>query len=192
MLAPKNSYLETHLMFLQELHQSHVFIEASFCLVLANAILPIQSTVQRRSSYLCPFPCFPIFLYQLFLPGHTEYLLPASPQEASQSLLGLPLMHPHPPRHPSAHAASPCCPCCQFLLPTHFPKSSATVLSTCFAQKSKSPCLPSKASSKSVSIIQVAKYQTQCSQATGLLLSLPILLTLVFPSLSHKLICIQL
>lgn len=172
-------------MFLQELHQSHVFIEASFCLVLANAILPIQSTVQRRSSYLCPFPCFPIFLYQLFLPGHTEYLLPASPRKASQSLLGLPLMHPHPPRHPSAHAASPCCPLTS-------QKALPRFLSTCFAQKSKSPCLPSKASSKSVSIIQVAKYQTQCSQATGLLLSLPILLTLVFPSLSHKLICIQL
>lgn len=125
MLAAKNSYLETHLMFLQELHQSHVFIEASFCLVLANAILPIQSTVQRRSSYLCPFPCFPIFLYQLFLPGHTEYLLPASPQEASQSLLGLPLMHPHPPRHPSAHAASPCCPLTsQKALPRFCPPAS--------------------------------------------------------------------
>lgn len=90
---------------------------------------------------------------------------------ALQSLSSLPLLHPCPQCHP---------------LPTQFPKSTATLSSTCFTQKSKSFCLPSKASLKPVSIIQLATYQSQCSQETDLLSSLPILLSFFLPSLSQK------
>lgn len=126
---------------------------ASFCLVLALAIFrAIQSTIEMRSpSYLVPFPPF-FYIHPLALPYCSCHTFASNfPLKwALQSLSSFATVASSPTVPPSAHSI-PKKHCHTFF---HLLHTEEQILF----------CLSSKASLKPVSIIQLATYQSQCSQ----------------------------
>lgn len=136
-----------HLMFLQELpfvlfwqmQYCHIQVSLEYCDKKDHHLILSLSPL---FSYI-PLPGLPSWLHQIIANNFSL-----------RGISGLPLQYPQPPCHPSAHAASLCCPL------TQSPKSTDALFSTCFMQKSVSLCFHSKAFLNPMAVTKIAKYPT--------------------------------